>query len=101
MSILAPVKPYFKFAMDLKAHYPVFAYYCKLYAVTKGFELMKANQSNPSYNEVKNYLIGELKDLESMKSALSSACKEDHHPEVENFIFGVFAKIDKEERTVP
>lgn len=41
MSVLAAVKPYFKYSMDLKAHVPVMAYYCKLYAVQKGFELMK------------------------------------------------------------
>ena len=41
MSVIAPVKPYFKYSMDLRAHVPVVAYYSKLYAVQKGFELMK------------------------------------------------------------
>jgi hypothetical protein len=43
MSILAPVKAYFKYSMELKQHVPVIAYYCKLYAVNKGFDLMKQN----------------------------------------------------------
>ena len=101
MSILAPVKAYFKYAMELKQHVPVIAYYCKLYAVNRGFDLMKQNAGNPQINEVKAYLIGELKDLEQMKGALGASTKEDHYPQVENFIFSVFAKIDKEERNDP
>ena len=41
MSIIAPVKPYFKYSMELKQPVPVLAYFCKLYGVQKGFELMK------------------------------------------------------------
>lgn len=99
MSILAPVKAYFKYSMELKAHVPTVAYYCKLYAVTKGFELMKQNAQNPNIADVKAYLIGELKDLEVMKGALGQTTKEEHQPMVENFMLSVFAKIDKEERT--
>ena len=79
-SILAPVKAYFKYAMELKQHVPTVAYYCKLYAVHKGFDLMKQNQSNPAVNEVKAYLMGELKDLEQMKAVLGPVTKEDHFP---------------------
>ena len=57
MSILAPVKAYFKYSMELKMHVPVVAYYCKLYAVNKGFDLMKQNQGNPALGEVKPYLM--------------------------------------------
>lgn len=42
--------------------------------------------------------MGELKDLEQMKGALGQTTKEDHFPQIENFIFSNFAKIDKEER---
>lgn len=101
MSILAPVKAYFKYAMELKQHLPVIAYYCKLYGVTKGFDLMKSNAQNPNIAEVKQYLINELKDLETMKSALGSTSKEDHLPQVENFLLSMFARLDKEERTAP
>jgi len=45
--------------------------------------------------------MGELKDLETMKSALGGTSKEEHKPEVENFLLSVFAKADKEERTDP
>ena len=84
MSILAPIKAYFKYSMELKQHLPVIAYYCKLYAVQKGFDLMN-----------------ELKDLETMKAALGQTTKEDHQPQVDNFLLSMFAKIDKEERTAP
>lgn len=80
MSILAPVKAYFKYSMELKQHVPVMAYYCKLYGVNKGFELMKANAQSPNIAEVKGYLLSELKDLEQMKAALGDTSKEEHHP---------------------
>lgn len=67
MSILGPVKSYFKYSMELRDLMPVVAYYCKLYAVNKGFELMKANAGSPNVNEVKSYLMNELQDLEKMK----------------------------------
>jgi vacuolar protein sorting-associated protein VTA1 len=101
MSILAPVKAYIKYSMELRTHVPVVAYYCKLYAVQKGFDLMKNNAQHPNIEEVKNYLKGELKDLETMKQELGQTTKEDHLPLVENFILSVFAKIDKEERSDP
>jgi hypothetical protein len=53
MSILAPVKAYFKYSMDLRQSFPVVAYYCKLYGVTKGFDVMKQNAQSPNINEVK------------------------------------------------
>ena len=101
MSILAPAKAYFKYSLELKAHFPVIAYYCKLYGVTKGFDVMKQNSGDPKIGDIKAYLMGELKDLESMKAVLGSTTKEDHKPEVENFLLSVFAKADKEERTDP
>lgn len=70
MSILAPVKAYIKYSMELRPHVPVVAYYCKLYAVQKGFDLMKNNAQHPNIDEVKTYLKGELKDLEVMKQEL-------------------------------
>jgi hypothetical protein len=99
MSILAPVKAYIKYSMELRAHVPVVAYYCKLHAVAKGFDLMKSKAQSPNIEEVKTYLKGELKDLEQMKSELGQTSKDDHLPLVENFILSVFAKIDKEDRT--
>lgn len=33
MSLIAPVKPYFKYSMDMRASLPVISYYCKLFAV--------------------------------------------------------------------
>ena len=50
--------------------------------------------------ELKTYLIGELTDLEKMKVALEGSTKDENKYAVENFVLSVFAKIDKEERTV-
>ena len=41
MSVLVPVKPYFKYGIDLKEKMPVIAYYCQLYAVQYGLILCK------------------------------------------------------------
>ncbi len=46
-------------------------------------------------------MSNELKDLETMKAVLGGTTKEDHKPEIENFLLSVFAKTDKEERTDP
>lgn len=59
MSAIAPIKPYFKYSMDLIQIAPVVSYYCKLYGVNKGFELMKATPGAQT-PEVKNFLMGEL-----------------------------------------
>jgi hypothetical protein len=58
MSIIAPVKPYFKYSMDLQKSVPVVSYYCKLYAVTKGLELMRA--ASGDVKETKAFLMSEL-----------------------------------------
>jgi len=75
MSLIAPIKPYFKYSMDLAKSVPVVAYYCKFYAVNKGLELLKNAQGDTK--EAKTFLIGELKDLEQMKAALEGTTKED------------------------
>lgn len=45
MSLIAPVKPYFKYSMDMKMALPVVAYYCQLYGVQKGLEIVKSDTS--------------------------------------------------------
>jgi vacuolar protein sorting-associated protein VTA1 len=97
MSIIAPVKPYFKYSMDLKDAVPVVAYYCKLYAVNRGLDLLRAAPGDTK--EVKTFLISELQDLEVMKAKLGATTKDDHRYQIENFVLSVFAKIDKDERT--
>jgi hypothetical protein len=76
----------------------VVAYYLKLYGVNKGFELMKQNPAAGT-PEVKQFLMGELTDLEKLKQSLGGGTKEEHHYQVENFVLSFFAKVDKEERT--
>jgi len=100
MSAIAPIKPFFKYGMELASISPVVSYYCKFYGVNKGFELMKSNSSAQT-PEVKNFLMGELAELEKIKTALGGTNKEEHKFTVENFVLSVFAKIDKEERTSP
>lgn len=75
------------------------SYYCKLYGVNKGFEIMKANPA-ASTPDVKQFLMGELNDLERLKQTLGDTTKADHKVTVENFVLSVFAMIDKVERTV-
>jgi hypothetical protein len=67
MSIIAPVKPYIKYSMDYRQHVPVVAYYCKLYAVTKGLEIIKNDKSGADTAAAKKFLIDEMGDLENMK----------------------------------
>ena len=98
MSALAPIKPYFKYSMDLQQSSPVVAYYLKLHGVNKGFDLIKSNPAAGT-PEVKTFLMGELGELEKLKKQLGEGSKEDHAYHVENFVLSYFAKVDKDERT--
>ena len=87
MSLLAPIKPFLKYGMDMKAAVPVVAYYSKMYAVTKGFEIIKADTSGADRSNEKKYLMGELTECETMKKDLpEGTTKEDHRYIVENFV---------------
>lgn len=97
MSIIAPVKPYFKYSLELLKVSPEVAYYCKFFAVTKGLDLVRKDQGD--HNDSKAFLMNELADLEKLKNSIEGS-KEDHKYTVENFILSVFAKTDKDERTV-
>lgn len=99
MSLLAPIKPFFKYSMDLNSQFPVVAYYLKFYAVTKGFDLLKAAPQGSNTTDQKAFLKNELSELETMFTSLPGGSKEDHRYQVENFVLSVFAKVDKDERT--
>ena len=58
---------------------------------------MKASKGDVS--QVKQFLVSEMADLETMKAALGGSTKEDHRYTVENVVLSYFAKVDKEERT--
>jgi len=76
------------------------AYYCKLFAVTRGMELLKADPSGAETAKARDYLMNELADLEQMKAAMpEGTTKQDHATSVENFVASVFTRTDKEERT--
>ena len=59
-SLIAPVKPFFKYSMDMKAAVPVVAYYCQLYGVQKGLEIVKADTSGQDTGPHKKFLMGEM-----------------------------------------
>ena len=65
----------------------------------QGLSACKA-QPGDEADKAKAYLINELGDLEAMKSAMGEIDQKDLKFHVENFVLSVFAKADKEERTV-
>lgn len=100
MSIIAPVKPFIKYSMEMRTAAPIVAYYCKLYAVQKGLEIIKNDKSGADTAGAKTFLIGEMGDLEAMKKQMpEGTVKADHRNNVENFVLSVFTNVEKEERT--
>lgn len=100
MSIIAPIKPYIKYAMEMREHVPIMAYYCKLYAVTKGLEIIKSDTSGADHSKPRDFLLNEMRDLEAMKAAMpEGTTKADHQLNIENFVASVFTKTEREERT--
>jgi hypothetical protein len=101
MSVITPVKPYIKYAMDLREQVPIMAYYCKLYAVTKGLEFIRNDTSGADNSKAKAFLMNEMGDLENMKNSMpEGTTKVDHATSVENFVASMFTMWEKEERTV-
>lgn len=101
MSIIAPVKPFIKYSMEMRQHVPVMAYYCKMYAVQKGLEIIKNDTSGADHSNAKKFLVNEMGDLEEMKKAMPEGhTKDDHRNFVENFVVTIFTNTDKEERTI-
>ena len=97
-SVIAPVKPYFTYAAQMRDSVPIMAYHCKLFAVKKGLALCNANPGEMA-NKAKTFLITELEDLEAMKKAMGEVQQDDLKFHVENFVLSVFAQTDKDERT--
>ena len=79
MSLIAPVKPFFKYSMDLRQALPVVGYYCQLYGVQKGLEIVKTDTSGQDTGPIKKFLMGEMKTLEEMKKALPEGTTKDDH----------------------
>jgi hypothetical protein len=69
MSLIGPIKPYFTYAAQMRSSVPIMAYHCKLYAVQRGLELVRGQQTEQGV-AAKNYLVGEISDLEEMKKAM-------------------------------
>lgn len=98
--MLAPVKPFFKYSMDMRTSMPIVAYYCQLYAVQKGLEIVKSDKSGQDTKPFKTFLMNEMQTLESMKKGLpEGTSKDDHRYTIENFVTSVFTNADKDERT--
>ena len=101
MSLIAPVKPYIRYSMEMRQHVPIVAYYCKLYAIQKGNEIVKNDTSGQDTSKIKAFLLNELTDLEAMKKNLPEGTKKaEHRFVVENFVTSIFTTVEKEERTV-
>ena len=101
MSIIAPIKPYIRYSMEMRQHVPIVAYYCKLYAIQKGNEIVKNDTSGQDTSKIKVFLLNELTDLEAMKKNLPEGTKKaEHRFVVENFVTSIFTTVEKEERTV-
>jgi vacuolar protein sorting-associated protein VTA1 len=100
MSIIAPIKPYITYSMQMRQHVPIVAYYCKLYAIQKGNEILKADTSGQDNSKIKAFLLQELTDLENMKKNLpEGTTKAEHRFVVENFVTSIFTNVEREERT--
>ena len=79
---------------------PVIAYYCQLYAVQTGLQIIKSQAPGVDVSAQKKFLMAEMSTLESMKTQLpEGTTKDDHRYVVENFVASVFTNADKEERT--
>lgn len=60
MSIIAPIKPYIKYSMDMRQALPVVSYYCKIFAIQKGFEIIKSDTSGQDNSKIQAFLMQEL-----------------------------------------
>ena len=56
--------------MEMRQHVPIVAYYCKLYAIQKGNEIVKNDTSGQDTSKIKAFLLNELTDLEAMKKKI-------------------------------
>ena len=100
MSLIAPIKPYIKYSMDMRQALPVVSYYCKIFAIQKGFEIVKSDTSGQDHSKIQAFLMQELTDAEEMKKSLpEGTSKAEHAYIVENFVLSQFTMVDKEERT--
>ena len=96
--MIAPVKPYFTYAAQMRESVPIMAYHCKFFAVKRGLALCNDNPGDMA-NKAKSFLVNELSDLEAMKAAMGDVAQDDLKFHVENFVLSVFAQTDKDERT--
>ena len=53
MSIIGAIKPYIKYSMDMAQAVPIVAYYCKVFAVTRGLKAIKEDTSGQDHSKAK------------------------------------------------
>jgi len=100
LKLISHVMPYIKYSNELSSQFPIVAYYCKYFAIQKGFEAIKKNPKSTEVEESKDLLMKELDACEALKKNLPpDTNKGDHRYVVENFVTSMFTKLDKEERT--
>jgi hypothetical protein len=68
-SILAPIKPYLKYALDMRNSESVVSYCCNLYFVEKGFSILKDNPTKTT-PQMKTFLLETMKSLEVQKKEI-------------------------------
>ena len=65
-SILAPIKPYLKYSMDLEEEEPIVSYSCKLFFVENGIKIMGQNPTKTT-PAMKTFIMDQMKTLEGQK----------------------------------
>lgn len=68
-SPIAPIKPYLKYALELRSQFPLIAYYCKLFFVQKGLSLIKGHEA-AKVADAKKFILSTMGELEEDKKDL-------------------------------
>ena len=44
-NLINPVKPFIRYSVEMRTNVPIMAYYSKMYAITKGLEILKGEDA--------------------------------------------------------
>ena len=70
--VFEPIKPYFKYAEELKFVAPVVSYSCSLYGIQKGLQLFKTHKNILSDNlskTIQGVLMNKLTEVEKIRQS--------------------------------
>jgi hypothetical protein len=82
------------YSLDMKQALPVVSYYCKIFAVQKGFEIIKSVTTVADTSKIQQFSMQELNDAEEMKKSgylPEGTSKAVHAFIVENFVISLFS----------